>query len=311
MIRTQTGDLVGLTSNGVDIYLGIRYGQVVSRWSPASLSRFRIGVVNATVFGPVCHQYGPHGQPEIDDESEDCLFLNIWVPSNSHSLLPVRVWIHGGGYTSGSGNFYDGTDLARLSHSIIVTINYRLGIFGFFPLPNVETRNIGWLDQQLALQWVQNNIASFGGNKTNVMIFGQSAGGGSIVAHLLMPSSWPLYSSIVLQSSGPYRLLECQQIEQKNRQMLENSFLECQSNITCFQDLSARQLSQKLKPHWIDLWPCVGTGSQLEEQPLTLIRKGEYNRNASVLVGFKTNEGQTSACPLICEHKIEIKNLLN
>ncbi|CAF4983439.1 unnamed protein product [Rotaria sp. Silwood1] len=158
MIRTQTGDLAGLTSNGVDIYLSIRYGQVVRCWSPASLSRFWIGVGNATVFGPVCHPYGPHGQPEI-----------------------VHVWIHGGGYTSGSGNFYDGTDLARLSHSIIVTINYRLGIFGFFPLPNVKTRNIGWLDQQLALQWVQNNIASFGGDKMNMMIFGQSAGGGSSV----------------------------------------------------------------------------------------------------------------------------------
>ncbi|CAF3671293.1 unnamed protein product [Rotaria sp. Silwood1] len=80
MIRTQTGDLAGLTSNGVDIYLSIRYGQVVRCWSPASLSRFWIGVGNATVFGPVCHPYGPHGQPEIGEENEDCLFLNIWVP---------------------------------------------------------------------------------------------------------------------------------------------------------------------------------------------------------------------------------------
>ena len=108
--------------------------------------------------------------PQPLPESEDCLFLNIWVPKTNNSLLPVRVWFHGGGYTAGYSNDYDGENLADLSQSIIVTINYRLGIFGFFPLPDLSTRNLGWIDQQLALQWIQENIPSFGGDNKNVML---------------------------------------------------------------------------------------------------------------------------------------------
>lgn len=293
--RTPSGDILGFTSDQVDIYLGIRYGQILQRWAPAKLPSSWTGIQNATTFGVICHQYGPYNQPSKYEESEDCLLLNIWVPSQRNtSLFPVRVWLHGGGYTAGSSNDYDARNLSNLSQSIIVTINYRLGIFGFFPLPTVETRNIGWLDQQLALQWVQENIAAFNGDKTNVLLFGQSAGGGSTVAHLLIPSSWSLYSSVIMQSSGPFLYDTCQEKQQINLKQLETSFPECESNIDCFRQLNASLFYEKLTIDWITLWPCIGERSQLKDQPLTLIRKGEFNKKASILGGMNSNEGQTS-----------------
>jgi para-nitrobenzyl esterase len=293
--RTPNGDILGFTSNYTDIYLGIRYGQLSIRWSPATLPKPWNDTLNATEFGPICYQFGPYKQPQPMVESEDCLFLNIWVPKTNNSLLPVRVWLHGGGYTAGYSNDYDSENLAYFSQSIIITINYRLGLFGFFPLPNLTTRNLGWIDQQLALQWIQENIPSFGGDKTNIMLFGQSAGGGSVLAHLIMESSWSLYSSLVLESAGPFVLADCKENEKINLKLLENAFPQCQSNITCFQELNPSRFYQELTVNWITLWPCIGEQSQLQEQPITLIRKGYFNKKTNILGGFNANEGQSAA----------------
>ncbi|CAF3368874.1 unnamed protein product [Rotaria socialis] len=293
--HTPSGDIEGFTLNGVDVYLGVRYGQFSERWTPAKLPLPWTGIQNATSFGPICHQFGPFTSPFKFEESEQCLSLNVWVPSERNaSLLPVSLWLHGGGYTAGDSNDYDARNLSDVSQSIIVTINYRLGIFGFFPLPAVESRNFGWSDQQLALQWVQENIASFGGDKTNVMLFGQSAGGGSTMAHLLIESSWPLYSSAILQSGAPFIYDKCEEREEINLKLLETSFPECESNITCFRQLNASLFYETLTINWITLWPCVGQRSQLEDQPLTLIRKGIFNRNVPIIGGINSNEGQTS-----------------
>ncbi|CAF4892464.1 unnamed protein product [Rotaria sp. Silwood1] len=291
--KTPSGDILGFTSNNVDIYKGIPYGQFSTRWSSATLPKSWTDTLNATEFGPICHQSGPFKLPLPLVESEDCLFLNIWVPKGNNSLLPVRVWLHGGGYTAGFSNDYDSENLARFSQSIIVTINYRLGLFGFFPLTNLNTRNLGLMDQQLALQWVQKNIPSFGGDKTNVMIFGESAGGSSVLAHLLMESSWPLYSSIVLESAGPFHFSDCKENERVNLKLIDIAFPECQSNLTCFQKIDASRLYQELTINWIKLWPCIGEQSQLREQPITLIRKGLFNKKANVLGGFNAHEGQS------------------
>ncbi|UJR09054.1 hypothetical protein I4U23_013302 [Adineta vaga] len=294
LVQTPNGDILGTSSATVDSYLGIPYGEIPSRWSPSKFPKPWIDVLNATAFGPICHQFGSFKLPFPIPESEDCLFLNIWVPNTINTSLPVRVWLHGGGYTAGSSNDYDGANLAEKSKSIIVTLNYRLGIFGFFPIPNVRPRNLGWMDQQLALKWIQENIPSFGGDKTNIMLFGQSAGGGSNIAHFLMESSWSLYSSIVLQSSGPFRLANCMESEQINWKLLNTAFPECQSNLTCFQQLNGSKLYEESTINWATLWPCIGESSQLSDQPLTLIRKGLFNKKANVLGGFNSNEGESA-----------------
>jgi para-nitrobenzyl esterase len=294
IIQTPNGDILGLSSNNTDTYLGIRYGEISARWLPATLPKPWTDIQNATEYGPICYQLGPFKQPLPLIESEDCLFLNIWVPKTNSSLLPVRVWLHGGGYTAGYSNDYDSENLAYLSQSVIVTINYRLGLFGFFPLPDITIRNLGWIDQQLALKWIQEHIPSFGGDKTNVLLFGQSAGGGSSLTHLIMESSWSLYSSIILESSGPYHLPNCTENEKNNLKLLEITFPECQSNLTCYQELNASRFYQEIIINWITLWPCIGERSQLTEQPLTLIRKGLFNKNVNILGGFNSNEGQST-----------------
>ena len=295
VIQTPRGIIRGFSSNDTDVFLGIRYGHIAERWTLASFPQAWNDTQNATVYGPICYQFGPYNQPFLYNETEQCLFLNIWVPKRvSQSLLPVRVWIHGGGYTAGSSNDYDGANLSRLSNSIIITINYRLGIFGFFPLPNIEERNIGWSDQQLALRWIQENIEFFGGNKSNVMLFGQSAGGSSTIAHILMESSWPLYASAIAQSAGPFLYPDCQQSEETNWKFLEATFPNCKSDLNCYRQLNATLLYEKFSLNWVTLWPCVGTRSQLEEQPIPLIRKGRFNQRVPIIVGMNFNEGQTS-----------------
>lgn len=147
--------------------------------------------------------------------SEDCLYLNIWTPAKSDTeKLPVLVWIHGGGFTSGSGacDIYDGEALAHLG-IIYVSINYRLGIFGFMAHPELTAEsnhhasgNYGLMDQQAALSWIQKNIAAFGGDPSRVTIAGQSAGSMSVNAVVASPLSKGLLHGAIAQSGGMFQI---------------------------------------------------------------------------------------------------------
>lgn len=149
-----------------------------------------------------------------NETSEDCLFLNVYAPPQPNTTtapstvaatapapakLPVMVWIHGGRFEQGSGGteLYDGALLALAGPCVVVTINYRLGVLGFYTDPDQGiTGNYAIKDQQFALRWVQRNIAAFGGDPSRVTIFGQSAGGASVTTHLLSPPSWPLFHQV-------------------------------------------------------------------------------------------------------------------
>uniref|UniRef100_A0AAV2J389 Carboxylic ester hydrolase n=1 Tax=Knipowitschia caucasica TaxID=637954 RepID=A0AAV2J389_KNICA len=144
--------------------------------------------------------------------SEDCLYLNVWAPRNRsmpqpQPLLPVMVWIYGGGFTSGTASLplYDGRSLSEYGNVVVVSMNYRLGAFGFLSLPNHPTikGNAGLMDQQLALRWVSQNIAAFGGDPAKVTIFGESAGSASVGYQLLSPGSRDLFQRAVMQSGSP------------------------------------------------------------------------------------------------------------
>jgi para-nitrobenzyl esterase len=145
--------------------------------------------------------------------SEDCLTLNIWSPGADEQRRPVLVWIHGGGWLIGSGRLHDGTSLATLGDVVVVTLNYRLGPFGFLHLAELDgeeyaaSGNCGLLDQVAALQWVQDNIAAFGGDPHRVTVFGESAGAMSIGTLLALPAAHGLFQQAILQSGtfGPLR----------------------------------------------------------------------------------------------------------
>ncbi|XP_057610150.1 pyrethroid hydrolase Ces2e-like isoform X1 [Chionomys nivalis] len=135
--------------------------------------------------------------------SEDCLFLNIYTPDHAHegSKLPVMVWIHGGALVIGMASLYDGSMLAATEDVVVVTIQYRLGVLGFFSTGDQHARgNWGYLDQVAALSWVQQNIAYFGGNPDCVTIFGESAGGTSVSSHVVSPMSRGLFHRAIMES---------------------------------------------------------------------------------------------------------------
>ena len=175
------------------------------RWQPPAPVVPWTGVGDATKTGSICVQNG--GQNVTQDE--DCLFLNVWAPQETTDLRPVLFWIHGGGYTGGSGSsaIYDGTSLAG-DGAVVVTINYRLNVFGFLAHPALSDEsphdasgNYGLLDMVAALEWVRDNIATFGGDPERVMIFGESAGGGAVMSVMLMPQAEGLYQRAIAQSN--------------------------------------------------------------------------------------------------------------
>jgi para-nitrobenzyl esterase len=212
-VVTQSGPVKGIISRQTGEFLGIPYAAPpvgALRWTPPQpFGRFG-GVLDASSFGSECTQ-GSSG-------SEDCLFLNIYVPNfkknghkHRHGGLPVMFWIHGGGLTSGAGSDYDPTPLVD-SGVIVVTINYRLGLLGFFAHSAIdaeghENGNYGLMDQQFAMTWVQNNIAKFGGDPNNVTIFGESAGGHSVYCHLASPTAAGLFAHAIVES-GSYLIFE-------------------------------------------------------------------------------------------------------
>ncbi|MFM8793329.1 MAG: carboxylesterase/lipase family protein [Acidimicrobiales bacterium] len=182
--ETATGTYVGTAAtNGCRNWRGIRYA-TAERFRAPRVETVHAGTLGATSWGAIAHQtpgfleasdgFGP------DDMSEDCLHLNIWAPADSHSEsgLPVLFWVHGGGFLTGSGSasWYDGSNLAARG-VVVVTVNYRLGVFGY-----LGTRNLGLLDQIAALRWTAANIRGFGGDPSKVTVFGESAGGSATVS---------------------------------------------------------------------------------------------------------------------------------
>lgn len=212
-VSTGVGDLVGYLSNvefdsqisQAKIFRGIPYakppvGDLRFR-KPEPLKRLPNSPFKAMDFGPVCPQsiaklYGY-------TSSEDCLYLNIYTPvsSDSSSLKAVMVWIHGGGFVIGSSNYYDSSILSIHNDVVVVTLNYRLGPLGFFSSHDQNAAgNFGLWDQQLAIKWVRDNIANFGGDPDNISIFGESAGGSSVIYQTLYPGNQGLVKRAIAQS---------------------------------------------------------------------------------------------------------------
>jgi len=207
-----------MNQRGVDVFLGVPFALAPTRglrWrSPQKVPPWA-GIRTAKEFAASCPQAlsTPTQLAPLGATSEDCLFLNVWTPHLRHGVLPVMVYIHGGGFIAGSGAEaeLDGAQLA--GHGVVVvTFNYRLGRLGFFAHPALEREspgeahgNYGLMDQLAALRWVQVNIGSFGGDPKNVTIFGESAGGMSIVALLNIPDAGGLFSKAIIESGAIHR----------------------------------------------------------------------------------------------------------
>ncbi len=194
------------TTPTVIAYKGIRYA-TAKRWEDPQTEKWkRNTTIVATVFGPKCPQSTKPSDYSSNQQSEDCLYINVYAPqdaiNNPAKKLPVMLFIHGGAFVTGSGDDYDGATLAQKG-SVVVTFNYRLGALGFLqPLLPFTRDNFGFLDQQMAMKWVHDHIAPFGGNPGNVTLFGESAGAMSVGLHTLdAPGSAGLFAKAIMESN--------------------------------------------------------------------------------------------------------------
>jgi para-nitrobenzyl esterase len=213
IVRIEGGPVRGVAvPGGGDAFLGLPYAAppVGSlRWRPPQAPAGWRGVRDATEFAPSCPQAPSLFAPPAPF-SEDCLYLNVYTPAlrdRHRGNRPVLVWIHGGGFTEDGGRNYDGSKLAA-DGAVVVTINYRLGALGFLAHPALASRpggpagNYGLMDQQAALRWVKQNIRHFGGDPDDVTIAGQSAGGVSVLAHLVSRGSRGLFERAIVESGA-------------------------------------------------------------------------------------------------------------
>eukprot|EP00007_Cunea_sp_BSH-02190019_P006016 CAMPEP_0174247152 /NCGR_PEP_ID=MMETSP0417-20130205/42428_1 /TAXON_ID=242541 /ORGANISM="Mayorella sp, Strain BSH-02190019" /LENGTH=544 /DNA_ID=CAMNT_0015327005 /DNA_START=38 /DNA_END=1672 /DNA_ORIENTATION=- len=259
-------------------------------------------VLDATSFRLPCAQ-----RPRsLLNSSEDCLYLNVYTPlpttptptptiatgaAQKTPLLPTMVWIHGGAYTQGGPQTYNASSMAALGRVVVVTIAYRLGVFGFAAFDSPTTAaNVGLFDQQAALRWVQRNIASFGGDPQRVTVFGESAGGGSAIFHLLQRDSWPLIHRAVAESPGVLWIPSLERTRNATREFA--SMLGCE-DLACMRSLSQdRLLSLPVLP-WgatMAFMPTLdGPGGWFEDQPFRMLESGRWHQVPLVL-GWNAQE---------------------
>jgi para-nitrobenzyl esterase len=205
VVTTDNGRVRGAVTSEYRSYSGIPYAAPPVgplRWASPAPARSWSGVRDATKPGDICAQNpGLLGEPV--SYSEDCLYLNVTTPRHARKR-PVMVWLHGGGFRNGAGSMYGPADMVVRGDVVVVTVNYRLSVFGFLAHPSLgsSSGNFGLEDQQAALRWVQRNAAAFGGDPANVTVFGESAGGVSTCSQLVSPTAAGLFHRAVIQS-GP------------------------------------------------------------------------------------------------------------
>jgi para-nitrobenzyl esterase len=223
-VRTTSGSVRGLVREEIQQFWNLPYGASTAganRFMPPRAPESWSGVRDHFTVGTRSFQQPGVGEPapvvlavnRLEEESEDCLKLNVFTPAADNGARPVMVWLHGGGFTSGSGNYliYDGTCLARKEDVVVVSVTHRLNIFGFLHLADLGgeewsgATNAGVQDLVAALQWVQDNIAAFGGDPDRVTIFGQSGGGSKVTTLMAMPSAQGLFHRAIAQSGAALR----------------------------------------------------------------------------------------------------------
>ena len=236
-VRTATGSVRGYVDNGVHVFKGVPYAASTAgagRFLPPQKRQPWTGVREATQWGERPPQVLGGEPAEMlptdprEPLGEDCLVLNIWTPNPTAGRRPVMVWLHGGGFASGSGSYgiYEGRELARKHDVVSISVNHRLNVLGFLHLAQfggkwASTSNVGMLDIVAALEFVRDNIAAFGGDPGNVTIFGQSGGGGKVSTLMAMPAARGLFHRAIAQSGTALTAIPVEQAVKTTEQVLQ------------------------------------------------------------------------------------------
>jgi para-nitrobenzyl esterase len=310
VVETIYGPVRGIDNGRARVWKGIRYAAPPVgdlRWrAPQPPDPWTV-VADATRFGPVCPQPTLPMVP-LDlgaPQDEDCLSLNIWASTVPGDKKPVMVWVHGGAYVLGSAGqpLYDGTVLASSGDVVIVTINYRLNAFGFLDPSTYNTArrrydtNVGLRDVIHALQWVQDNIAAFGGDPDRVTLFGESAGGGIVTTLLTSPSAAGLFTGAIAESSPATSVYDAERAGRMAALLLDNLGLD-RSDIDRLSDVPAAALvaaSQRIfdtvpaqNPGTLPFVPIVD-GDVVPDYPVKLAREGR-SHPVPLIIGTNKNE---------------------
>lgn len=295
-INTTEGDIRGIEIDGMRVFRGIPYAQAPVgdlRFAATVSAASRSGVLELDeTFGDMCPQVNITTRQV--QGNEDCLFLNVYAPAEAEGL-PVMVWIHGGAFVFGNGGGeYDPTRLVE-KDVVVVTLNYRLGNLGFLAHPALDddAGNFALMDQQEALRWVKENIAGFGGNPDNVTLFGESAGGHSVMSHIVSPRAAEenLFQRAIVQS-GSYAPFQVPKALAQAGGQLTASALGCtdpQSLADCLRSASvdailALQGSQSI--------PVVDPSSDLlPKSIMAALNDDEFNTDLQIMIGSNQDEG--------------------
>ena len=321
LAQTTGGSVAGYIDNGIFTYKGIPYAKAERFMPPVPADKWE-GVRSCRAYGPTCPQ-GKRMGWYSDEQAfsfnwndgfpdEDCLRVNIWTPGiNDGKKRPVMVWLHGGGYSAGSGQelpSYDGRNLAEKGDVVVVTLNHRLNVLGFLDLSAygekyAHSGNSGLLDLVAALEWVQENIANFGGDASNVTIFGQSGGGGKVSTLLATPAAKGKFHKAIVQSGAMLRTMDSRLSRRIGAAVVEElGITPCRIDEISkvpFEDLLAagEKVIARLKPEaekqgfasFIFGWAPTVDGSVLPRQPFDP-QAPEQSKDIPMLIGTTIHE---------------------
>jgi para-nitrobenzyl esterase len=319
VVKTTSGPIRGETEKGVLVFRGIRFAS-----PPTGHLRFRppvkpvpwTEVRPALDFAPACPQLVDIDPTENNNSvmAEDCLAVNVWTPKIDSEKRPVMVWIHGGGFIAGSArnSWYDGAPLAGRGDVVVVTLQYRVGAWGFLELSELggpdyaESGNVGILDQIAALEWVHENAASFGGDPGNVTLFGQSAGAGSAGILIVAPRASGLFHKAILESGTPKELSDKARAIEVSRAYMK---IAGAGSIEELQKLSMVQLRDAQKKlfetsYGFSAFHPTLDGALIQEWPMRVIAAG---RAASVPVLLGTNRDEIRLWSAVYDARVDLK----
>ncbi|HIV72907.1 MAG TPA: carboxylesterase family protein [Candidatus Aquabacterium excrementipullorum] len=309
-VQVEQGLLAGQSVSGVRQFLGIPYGQApvgALRWKAPQPALAWTGTRSATQFGSACPQYaGLFAEASVN---EDCLSLNVYAPpALSQGKRPVIVWVHGGAFQVGTGDQYDGSVMATKTGAIVVTINYRLGAFGFLTTSGMAGEsggvNFGLQDQWLALRWVKRNIEAFGGDAGKVTMAGQSSGGTSGCLALASPKARGLFDRVIMQSASCGIASKPLAASRAYGDALADR-VGCPAGSGQMACLRAKSVDDLLaaSPSYVDsvtkfdIWSATEDGVTLPMAPLKAMALGRVNR-VPVMLGSNRDEGRGFILPL-------------
>ena len=301
--HTAQGDVIGRYNGLIASFLGIPYAASPVgdlRFAPPQPHAAWTAPLAATQYGSPCPQTDRLNSASTD---EDCLFLNVYAPALGAPNRPVMVFIHGGSFNAGNGGItpppggpdYSGVDIANRSGVVVVTLNYRLSLLGFLATPALDadngrpSGNYGLQDQQQALRWVKQNIAAFGGDPNNVTIFGQSAGGISVLYQLVSPDAAGLFSRAILESSDDGNSVTLPAVEALYNPVITALGCDPANNTAaCLRAVPVANFLA-LQTAGVNGGPFLD-GRTVPAAPTALIGAGQFNR-VPVVAGTTANEG--------------------